>query len=312
MSMAEMMVQLAGDPEEAEARIAELQEEKAEAHRAMEADAAGNALRRANGRFRRAATETDPAAAQRMRFEGEEQLKGLAEVDTAVWPWFRFGQVVRDQEILVTKHGVPLYAGLRMIDADGHGYEFGRVQGVQIGRRNLGEGKWRTAKLSDLSRTEYTPEMFDAAWPDDEAQTKADIIKIVDPDDSYSGVRYEGFAALNWGWAPDDWVQRWWSNRVLMRHLVESLAKGRRTTYGYSAPTPVQEYPVKDGKKLALVDRTQISEPAELFLPDSNGWARFLQLAQKSTHPRSLLDRAAELWWARSIPRGALAPPKKK
>jgi len=297
----EILLLISREPEKTAQRLAEVKARREAEARAKVANDAARLLRSANARYRKAEVVSDPVEASRLRLEGEERLDDLAKVDPTAWPWARFMYAVRDNASLVTQDtGAPVYEGLRVgmpsqwNPEDIQYGEFGKVRGTTIGVRQAGSARWQSKELAELDAMGLHPDHYNAHWPDnDDDQVGSDLEQLIARDLR----RWGNWHALNWQWAADTWIERWWPR--FAPSVVESMAGASR-------------YYVNDQKVPVVVDgKLRIAAGGELrrgdvLPPTLDGWREFLTLGPTSGLKWGELAGAGEYWWHRKVPRDLL------
>ncbi|MEQ1502254.1 MAG: helicase-related protein, partial [Myxococcota bacterium] len=294
----EILLLVSRDPDKTAKRLADVRARREEEARKKVAEDAARMLRSANARFRKAERATDPTEAARLRLEGEERLKDLANVDPAAWPWSKWVYAVRDREVLVPAGGeAPVYEGLQIAvpspwnpEKVQH-VEFGRVKGTAIGMREHGSATWSEQALEKVAALGIRPEHLDVAWPAEEDVAAARI---------ESAMKYGGnWTALGWSWASDAWMKRMWA-----AHSGEVNWFLARATGWYAEQQRVPAY-IRSNFRVAR--GIQVSHAEELLPPTFDGWRRFLLIAPNAGLTYTELDECAVYWWDRRLPRGLLA-----
>jgi superfamily II DNA or RNA helicase/predicted RNA methylase len=300
----DILLLISRDPEKTARRLAQVKARReAEAKKKVAEDAA-RILRSANARFRKAERTEDPSEAARLRLEGEERLKDLANVDPAAWPWAKWMYAVRDHDLLVPQDGeAPVYEGLRVGAPSPWNpdkvqlVEFGRVRGTSIGVREAGTGTWTEQDVAKVAAFKLAPEHMDPAWPATEEQESGPAIEAR----IEQALRYGGnWTALGWTWASDGWLERTWA-----RHGARVVQRLGAASNWYAEQQRVPGV-VRGG--LRVLRGVQIHQ-AEVFVlaPTLAGWRQFLELAPASGLKFGEIEEAAVYWWDRKIPRDVLA-----
>ena len=303
----DILLLISRDPEKTARRLAEVKARREVEAKKKVAEDAARMLRGANARFRKAERAEDPAEAARLRLEGEERLKDLANVDPAAWPWARWMYAVRDGDVLVPAGGeAPVYEGLRagvpsQWDPNRVQHvEFGRVRGTSIGTREAGTASWSELTLEKVAAQGLQPEHLDPTWPaSDEADTDRAIEAKIE-----SALRYGGsWPALGWSWASDAWVERAWA-----KHGARIVAKLAGTTSWYAEQ---QRVPVVVRGQLRVGRGSQIGA-GEVLPPTLVGWRQLLELAPSSGLKFTEVEELGTYWWDRRIPRTLLSSAEAK
>jgi len=300
----DILLLISRDPEKTAQRLAEVKARReAESRKKIAADAA-RVLRSANARFRKAERSKDAGEAARLRLEGEERLKDLANVDPAAWPWAKWMYAVRDHDMVVPSGGeAPVYEGLRVGIPSPYNPEkvdhvlFGRVSGLSIGVREAGSAVWSEQDVAKVAQLGLQPEHFDVAWPEEDLQHA--IIGRID-----SGLRYGGnWPSLGWSWASDAWLARTWASHG------ERVVTGLQAASSWYAEQ--QRVPGVVRGSLRVLRGVQL-EGADVLPPTLAGWRRFLDLAPASGLKFGELEQAGTYWWGRKIPRDLLSSARRK
>ena len=276
------------------------------------AEAASGILRQASGRFRDARGTSDPERAAVLRAEGESRLADLARVDPKAWPWAPWMNAARDTEVIINTAGAPIYEGLK-IHRPRAGYpgeyehlEFGQIlhrdDGVRVGLRGAGSGRWQEANPDVIG---LTPDMYPREgappWPDDEAQTKNAIRILID--DEFGGSRsYGKYENIGWRAASNAFIDKWWP--VYARQITDGMGRSNNTRG--TMPILVED-------RLVLADRWNLDEGV-LLAPNNTGWQQYLTLAPATEYKFTELRDVGQFWWNRGIPQNLLSKnrPKKE
>jgi superfamily II DNA/RNA helicase len=222
----DILLLISRDPEKTARRLAEVKARReAEAKKKVAEDAA-RILRSANARFRKAERTEDPTEAARLRLEGEERLKDLANVDPSAWPWARWMYAVRDHDLLVPQDGEapglrgparrrpepvePGQGAARRVRARArHGDRRARGGHRDVDRAGRGQGR-RVQARARAPRPGVARDEEQESGPGHRARID-------------QALRYGGnWTALGWTWASDAWMERTWA-----RHGAADRAAAR-------------------------------------------------------------------------------------
>ncbi len=300
----DILLLISRDPEKTARRLAEVKVRREVDARKKIAEDAARMLRSANARFRKAERTEDPSEAARLRLEGEERLKDLANVDPTAWPWAQWMYAVRDGDVLVPAGGeAPVYEGLRVgvpsqWDPNRVQHvEFGRVKGPSVGVREAGTASWSEQAIEKVATLGLLPEHFEPAWPagDDVDMDRAIEVRLD------AALRYGGnWSSLGWSWASDAWRERAWA-----KHGPRIVAKLAGTTSWYAEQ---QRVPIVVRGQVRVGRGVQIGAADAVVIPPTlAGWRQMLELAPASGLKFTEIEELGTYWWERKIPRDLLS-----
>jgi superfamily II DNA or RNA helicase len=301
----DILLLISRDPEKTARRLAEVRARREAEARKKVAEDASKLLRSANARYRKAERTDDPTEAARLRLEGEERLKDLANVDPSAWPWARWAYAAREHDLLVPPDGqAPVWEGLRVgvpspwnPEKLEH-VEFGRVKGTAIGVREAATATWTERTIDQVAAFKLQPEHFDVAWPDEEREAAQAAEHRIE-----QALRYGGnWTGLGWTLASDAWLARTWATHGA--RIVQRLA-GASSWYAEQ-----QRVPAVVRGALRVLRGVQIGGADVVVLPPTlAGWREFLALAPASGMRFGEIEEAGVYWWERKIPRDILSQP---
>lgn len=273
----------AASEEEAEQLDRELQ---AEAERRDQSKGHANALR-----LMRAAAERfhqiregsiSPARRRTLKEEADERLRTLAALGNDIWPWKRFQDRARTQDLLVgaSIEELPLFEGLRAANV-----HIGRVAwvGRAAGVREFGSPTWSAVQ---------EPSYRGIEWTEDEVRRDADeTARELEVMLDEGAVSWE---ELKWGLADDEWLRSAWDrygDRVIKLVATQSL-----------------RVPILDDGGLRLASGRDLAANAGRVIPPTrSGWEFFQGAALRSTLKARDARDVARSWFLRTYKRGEVA-----
>ena len=329
----ELLLMLSRDPEETRKTLASIREREEKKARRRTVTRAVRRARAVEARFRQARrlANTHPERARKLRAEGEAMLRRVLEVDPSVWPWVTQvaharstdvhfpdwkpeGGAVETVPVLPVGHCI----GLRDPDGDNASVEV-RVGVVdptnrrRIGMALVGELVWSpTASGTGVDRSRWDlARGTDLPMSHFSHKRVRELCKLPEPGtdaiERFRGKIREGWAKAGWYLADDVWRERMWGRVAdVVYEDLGSRAYSRGSVGSFSAPA------FADGKLLVVTSsyRLRRDRPA-LIPPTESGWEQLVEMAPDSGLRWTDLNRVAQYWWQRSMPRDVLSKARK-
>ena len=331
----ELLLMLSRDPEETRKTLAAIREREEKKERRRTVTRAVRRARAVEARFRQARrlASSHPQRARKLRAEAEAMLRRVLEVDPSVWPWVTQVAHARSTDVhfpdwkpvdgaVETVPVLPVGHCIVLRDPDGED----KGQEVRIG--HIDPTSRRRVGMTEVGELVWSPT---AASTDAVDASRWDLARSVDlPLSHFSHKRVrelcrlpvsseaaidrfrrkirEGWSKAGWYLADDVWRELMWP-RVL-DIVYEDLGTRAYSSRGSGRSFEVPAFANGKLQVLSSSYRLRRDRPA-LIPPTDSGWEQFIAMAPDSSLRWTDLNRVAQYWWQRQIPRDLLSKARK-
>jgi hypothetical protein len=300
LSVEDMLLMLADDPDAARAAMAEIQRRNEAQRRQQVAGRGWNRLTSLVNFLWFARSREEEEEREAARLKAKETVDFLYAIPSEIWPWhFLVEKALAGLPLVVvpittTGHGGAdeynyraVFEGMQLKDANGRYITFARAQSwPSLVCRADGSHTWTRAELQTEAIKQLLLQTPILGYGERQGGGEDDWRRSFRA--ALADLPARGLGVLSLTEAPDEWTSAVWEEfkPAIVAGLVARSAMA----------------PIRSGNTVVL---EPVTESASDVIPPTNaGFAEFLARIGRGAHEYSSAQDAATYWWSRSFPRG--------